>query len=91
MPVKETQVRSPVGKIPHAMEQLSLCVTELLSQCSRMGELQLLKPVLPRVCAPQQEKPLQGEARALQPESGPLLLQLEKSPGAATKTHHSQK
>ena len=33
---------------------------------------------VPRAPAPQQEKPLQGEACALQPESSPCLLQLEK-------------
>ena len=35
-----------------------------LSLCSRVLELQLLKPLSPRACAPQ-EKPPQWEAKAL--------------------------
>ena len=34
---------------------------------------------MPRACALQQEEPLQREARTLQLESSPYLLQLEKS------------
>ena len=76
MPGKETQVRSPVGKPPHATEQLSPCVTQLLSQCFRTRELQLLVPVRPCACAPQQEKPLQ---RGLCPTTR------ERPPLAATR------
>ena len=42
-------------------------------------ELQLLKLTHPRICAPQQKKPLQWEACTLQLESSPPSLQLEKS------------
>lgn len=38
-------------KIPHTMEELSLCVT-LLSLCSRSGISQILEPSCPRACAP---------------------------------------
>ena len=41
--------------------------------------MQLLKPVHPRACAPQQKKPQQGEAQALKLESSPDSLQLEKA------------
>ena len=41
--------------------------------------LQLLKPAYPRACAQQQEKPPQWEAGAVQLESSPCSLQLEKS------------
>ena len=44
------------------------------------GNLQLLKPVPLRVCAPQQEKPPQWEAHAPQLQSGPHSLQLENAP-----------
>ena len=57
----------------------------MLSQHSRAHELQLLSPLAPateawapRGYAPQQEKPLQWEACALQLDSSPCLLQLEK-------------
>ena len=43
-------------------------------------EPQVLKPACPRAHALQQEKPLQGEARAPQLESSPRLPQLENSP-----------
>ena len=51
---------------------------QLLSLRSRARVLQLLKSGSPRTRAPQQEKPLQWEAHALQPESIPHL-QLEKA------------
>ena len=41
--------------------------------------MQLLKPVSPRIHAPQQEKPLQWDAQAPQLESNPHLPQPEKS------------
>ena len=41
--------------------------------------LQLLKPACPRACAPQQEKPPQWEAWALQLKSNPHSWQLEKT------------
>jgi len=52
---------------------------------------QLLKPLHPRACAPQQAKPPQWEAPEPQLESGPDSLQPEKSPHKATETQHSQK
>ena len=47
---------------------------------SRARQQQLLKPVCPRACDPKQEKPPQREIYALQLESSPHSLQLEKSP-----------
>ena len=52
---------------------------------------QLLKPERPRVCAPQQEKLLQWEAHAPQPESTHHSLQLEKSTAAVGTQHSSNK
>ena len=49
-----------------------------------------LKPVRPRAHPLQQEEPLQWEVHALQLESSPHSLQLEKA-RAAMKTQHSQK
>jgi len=49
---------------------------------------------VPRACAWQQEKPLQGAAYTPQKKSGPLsppLAATRESPYAATKTYHSQK
>ena len=85
--MQETLFDPGSRKTPHAKEQLSLCVTIERVLCSR--EAQLPKPV-PRACAPQQERPPHGKARALQLESSPHLLQLEKA-HAFTKTQHSQK
>ena len=66
------------------MEQQSSCIW-LLSLHSRAQELQLLslcaaatEAYAPRACAPQQNKPLQWEARALQ-QSSAHLQQLEKA------------
>ena len=47
-----------MGSIPHATEQLSLCATTTEAH-------------MPRARAPQQEKPLQREARTLQPRVAP--------------------
>ena len=52
---------------------------QLLSLCSRACKLQLLKPESPRVCARQQEKPLQRKAHIPQTERSPCSLQLEKA------------
>ena len=60
-------------KIPHATEQLRPCAI------TSEPMLQLLKPSCPRICAPQQQKPPQGEASTPQLESSPHLLQLEKA------------
>ena len=57
----------------------SACALEL-GNCNFWAQVQqLLKPVYPRTPVPQQEKPLQWEAQALQPESSPHSLQLQKS------------
>ena len=55
-----------LGNIPHAEGQLSPCPTTT-------------EPACPRACAPQLEKPPQLEARSLQLESFPHLLQVEKA------------
>ena len=64
------------GKIPHTVEQLSS--PQLLSLRSRVRKPQLLSPHAttteahaPRAHALQQEKPLQGEARAPQQRVAP--------------------
>ena len=67
-----------LGKIPHALEQLSPC-TQPLSLCSRAQEPEVLNPEHPRACAQRQEKPPQ-EACTQQLESNTCSLQLEKSP-----------
>ena len=74
---------------------------QLLSLCSRAQKPQRLNPRAtaaeapePTACAAQQEKPLQGEAEALQLESSLNLLQLQKSLSsneAKTKELHGVK
>ena len=61
-------------------------VPQLLSLCPGARKPQLLDPCAaateapePTACALQQEKPLQGEAQALQLESSLNLLQLQKN------------
>ena len=57
--MQETQGFHPwSGKIPHDVEQLRPCATAT-------------EACVPRARAPQQEKPLQGEAQAPHLESGP--------------------
>ena len=65
--------------------------SQLLSLCSRAQGPQLLKPMHPRACAPQQEKPLQWEAHDAQLQSSLYSPQLKKKAHAATKIQHSQK
>ena len=79
LPVQETWVQSPIQNTPHDAEQLSP-VVQLLRLCSRARVLQLLKPTCPRACVPQQEKPPQWEAHALQLENSPRFPQLKKNP-----------
>ena len=59
------------GKIPHAVEQLSLCktTTEPILQSPGAAASEALEP---RVCAQQQGKPPQQEAQGPQPEQTPL-------------------
>ena len=56
--------------------------------CARARELQLPKPARPRVRDPQQEKPPQREACALQLESSPALCNQKKAREAA-KTQYN--
>ena len=55
----------------------------------RAWELQLLKPVHPRACARQQEKPPQREAHASQPRGAPALVVTRASLCAATKAQRN--
>ena len=71
-------------KIPHATEQLSPCTTTTEPTCCNYWSPHA------RAHAPQQEKPPQWEARALQLGVAPFAATRE-SPRAATKTQHSQK
>ena len=52
LPMQVTWVWSRSRKIPHAVEHKA-CTPQLLSLCSRPGELQLLTPTSPRARAPQ--------------------------------------
>ena len=52
LPMQVTWVWSRSRKIPHAAEHKA-CTLQLLSLCSRPGELQLLTPACPRARAPQ--------------------------------------
>ena len=65
------------GKVPRALEQLSLCIAT--AEATRAQVLQLLKPADPRAHALQQEKPLQWQTRTPQLESRPHSLQPEKA------------
>ena len=64
---------------------------QLLSLRSRGQGPQLLKPAHPRAYAPQQEKSLQWEVRAVQLESSRHSLQPEEKARAAMNTQHSYK
>ena len=84
------------GSIPHDLGQWIPC-TKLLILSSKSRELgiltpnpQLLKPTTPGARGPQQGKPPQGEARAVQLESRPCLLLVEKA-RTATEAQESQK
>ena len=69
-------------KIPHAMEQLTLSARAPgpRNRNYRAHTLQLLKPMCPKACALQQEKPPQWEACAM--KRSLCLLPLEKGPGS---------
>ena len=73
--MQETLIR----KIPHAVEQLSPCTTTI-EPVLWSPEAAATEAWVPRACVPQQQKPSQWEACALQLESSPHLLQLKKSP-----------
>ena len=90
------------GLIPDAGRSRLLCSNEahepqLLSLCSGVQELRLLsphatttEPVCPRAHAPQQEKPPQQEARALNQGEVPAR-HTWRQVCTATKTHRSHK
>ena len=59
---------------------------QLLSLCFSAREPQLLKTTCPKAHALQQEKSPQWEAQAPRLESGPHLMQLEKSPSSKEDT-----
>ena len=64
------------GSIPdpgrsHMPQSNETCAPQLLSLCSGAQEPQLPKPEHPKAHAPQQEKPLQGEAWRAVMESSP--------------------
>ena len=77
LPMQGTCVQSLVRGGDKAMGQLSPCNTSTEPTLCRVQELQLLKPVCPRACSPQ-EKPPQWEAHALQLE-GNTCSSLEKT------------
>ena len=85
LPMQGTRVRALVREDPTChgatkpvRHNYWACVPQLLSLCCRAREPQLLSPRattteahMPRARAPQQEKPLQWEARALQQRVAP--------------------
>ena len=96
--VKNTPANAgDTGSIPgpgrsHMPWSNQVCEPQLLSLCHQARNPQLLKPVCPAACAPQ-EKPLQREARAPQVESGtrsPPLAAVRESPCTAMKAQSSQ-
>ena len=66
--------------VPSLFQEDSTCRRATKPSSPNYGghTLQLLKPMLPRACAPQEEPP-QSEARALQLQSSLRLQQLEKA------------
>ena len=74
LPIQGTQVQSLVPED-------STCRGTAKPMCHNYWAhmAQVLKPVPPRVCAPQQERPPQWEACAPRLESSPCLPQLEKA------------
>ena len=96
--VKNTPANAgDTGSIPgpgrsHMPWSNQVCEPQLLSLCYRDWNPQLLKPVCPAACAPQ-EKPLQREAHASQVKSGtrsPPLAAVRESPCTAMKAQSSQ-
>ena len=73
LPMPETWVRSLGWEDPRYQ------APQLLSLCFGAQEPQLLKPMPPKACAPQQEEPPQWAASTPQPERRPCSLQLEKA------------
>ena len=76
LPMQESQVRSLIQEDPTCLRAAKpvyhncwACALASGSHSYWAHMPQLLKPACPRACAPQQEKPLQWEARARQLES----------------------
>ena len=88
--MEEIWLWSQSEKIPHALEQLSLCTATLEPVFWSPG-VATAEARTPRVCVPQQEEPWQWKACPLQLGSNPRSPQPERSPHTATKTQHSQK
>ena len=74
--MQETWVRSLVREDPTGQGASLARGPQLLSLCSRA---RALKSLSPQACAPQQKKPPQREACALQLQSSHHSQQLEKS------------
>ena len=82
----------PGPRRSHKSQSNQASAPQQLSLCSRAQELPLLKPMSPKARALLQEMPLQRQAcAAVQPERSPSSPKLEKSPGAATKTHTAKR
>ena len=77
--MQETRAGSWSRGIPHVARQLSLCTTTTEPGSQGQGTA-TTEARAPRAWAPQEEKPLQWEASASQPESSLCSAQLEKSP-----------
>ena len=78
---QETGVQSLIGEDPTcfgATKHMSHHYWDCSRACSRACRPQLLKPLCPRACAPQ-ENPPQWEAHPPQLDSSPHSLQVEKS------------
>lgn len=83
LPVQETQDRFLIwGNLTCRGATKPVCATAI-EPVLWAWELQWLKPALPRVLAPRQEKSLQWETRTLQPEGSPHSLQPEEAHAAA--------
>ena len=85
LPMQGTRVRALVredstchGATKPVHHNCWACAPEPVSHNYWVRVPQLLKPVCPRACAPQQEKPLQWEARPLQWRAAPALCNSRK-------------
>ena len=85
---EDTDLIAGLGRFHMLWSSEGACRPQLVSLCSRSRELQLLaphatatEPECPRAGAPQQEKPLQGEA------SAPELESRCRSPGPEKRPH----
>ena len=90
LPTQGTWIRSLVQEDPTCCRATKARSPQLLSQCSRACELPSTEPMSPRVCALQQEKLPQWEARTLQWRGAPGSPPSEKA-RAQQEAQHSQK